>query len=69
MIINEIFDTKVDVSWKESANGFRGKFTLEDHLYEIRINEYEADLSKRYSLIDIGFTRDDEWSAANEDKR
>lgn len=66
--LNEIFDTKVDVKWKEARTGWTGDFELDDHTYQIKLDEYDLDLESTYSLVDFGFTRDGSWSAAHEQK-
>ena len=68
MLLNEIFDTNPDVKWKKVDNTYYGIFDLEDHKYKIHLDEYELKLSKVYSLIDFGFTRDGEWTVAAEKK-
>lgn len=68
LIINEIFDTNVDIKWLITPVGYRGKFVLYDHEYEIQLDELQVDLDKPYTVIDFGFTRDGKWETANEPK-
>jgi hypothetical protein len=57
MLLNEIFDTNVEVKWSPVSSGHRGKFELDGDQYEIQIDDYELKLpSGSFDLVDVGFT-------------
>ncbi len=66
MNLNEIFDTKREVSWERSSSGWVGKFTFDDKNFEIQVDEY--DVFKKYSMVDFGFTIDGKWEVTNDQK-
>ena len=66
--LNEILDTRVDVKWRDVFGGMRGTFDLDDHVYEIQIDHFDLKLSKDYTFVDFGFTRDGDWAATHEQK-
>jgi hypothetical protein len=68
MLINEIFNTVVDVKWTEHKTGHVGEFKLDNKQYKIQVDEYEVRLSKLYSIIDFGFTRDGSWELTNDNR-
>lgn len=69
MFLNEIFDTKVSVKWKELNSGFIGTYEIDGKKIQIDIEEYNALIgNKTYSLADFGFRVNDSWAITNEFK-
>ena len=66
MNLNEILNTKVDINWKSTNNGFSGTFELDKKHYEIVLDEYDVNLSKKISLIDFGFKAGGSWNLTND---
>jgi ABC-type Fe3+-hydroxamate transport system substrate-binding protein len=64
--LNEIFDTKREVHWTHSDQGWTGSFTFDDKKFEILLDEYDA--LDKYSLIDFGFTVDGSWKVTGDQK-
>ena len=58
MLLNEIFDTKNSVSWKNTSSGYEGSFEVDGELYTIDVEEYSIELSSgKKSVIDVGFKK------------
>lgn len=74
MLINEIFNTKADINWRQSSSGYRGLFTLDGHTYVIHGDEYALQLPSKpeSSLLDVGFTirteSGENWKPSNLNK-
>jgi hypothetical protein len=58
MLINEIFDSTVQVDWSADRSTAIGKFTVEDENYKIRIEAgtYEFN-QKTYNIANVGFLK------------
>ncbi len=59
MLLNEIFDTRNKVIWKQIAiNAHQGEFEVDGEIYFIDAHEYEIQLySGLKSVLDVGFRK------------
>lgn len=69
MLLNEIFDTRNKVTWKETKKGYIGQFVVDDDDYFIDVEEYEINLDSGIkSGFDVGFRKGNLSELTNDKK-
>jgi hypothetical protein len=64
--LSEVFQTKFDLKWKSNNNEHRAKFDLDGYTYTLHIDEYDIDLIKTYTMLDLGFSYDTETNSSQD---
>jgi len=66
MLLTEILDSKANISWERTTEGFSGSFHVDGDEYQIQLDEYDAALSSgARSVVKLGFTMNGKSTLTN----